>query len=36
MKFNIYDKKNQRVIILVVAAVLILAMLASVIAYIIY
>lgn len=36
MKFNIYDKKSQRTIILIVAAVLILAMVAGFISYLIY
>ena len=36
MKFNIYDKKSQRVVILVVAAVLVVAMMAGFISYLIY
>lgn len=36
MKFNIYDKKSQRKIIIIVAAVLILAMTAGFISYLIY
>jgi len=33
MKFNIYDKKSQRVVILIIAVVLILAMVVSVVSY---
>ena len=36
MKFNIYDKKSQRAVIIVVAAVLVLAMVAGFISYLIY
>ena len=36
MKFNIYDKKNQRVLIVIIAAILALAMVAGFISYLIY
>ena len=36
MKFNIYDKKNQRTVILIIAAVLILAMVAGILSSLIY